>query len=113
MKDYRGCDYLTLDYRHTHKPYIGDGFIDMFMVGDIKLNENENCDIKPDPLNFMADDKFSQLVITESMMTCLLNQLAKSCAGKIDLNEERFNKLFFTEGIKIDSQSIYEHLPIF
>ena len=64
-------------------------------------------------MDFMNNQQFSQLVISESAFTCMLNQFAKSKLGVLDLNEERINKLFGVDYIKLDTQSIYEHLPIF
>jgi short subunit fatty acids transporter len=85
----------------------------MYIVGDLKYNEDGCSSNQPTPLNFMNSEQFSQLVISESALACMMNQIAKSKIGKLDLNEQRFNDLFLTQGIKLDSQSIYEHLPIF
>ena len=43
----------------------------------------------------------------------MMNQISRSNVGTLDLNEERINKLFGVDYIKLDTQSIYEHLPIF
>ena len=105
-------DSFQLDYRHTHKPFIHEGSIDFFLVGDL-LYHGESCSFEAAPMNFMDNSKYSQLVISEAALECYLSQLAKSNIGKISLNEDRFNDLFWTDGIKLDTQSIYEHLPLF
>jgi hypothetical protein len=46
-------------------------------------------------------------------MTCKLNKYAQSPIGYFDLDEERFNRLFNVRGIKLDSESISPHLPLF
>jgi hypothetical protein len=43
----------------------------------------------------------------------MMNQISRSRVGTLDLNEERMNTLFGVDYIKLDTQSIYEHLPIF
>lgn len=106
-------DQFVLDYRHTIAPYIGEGYIQMFIVGILQYN-GEGCTLEPTKLDFKQDaTQYSQFVISESALACMLNQVAKSKIGKLDLNESRFNSLFLTSGVKLDSQSIYEHLPIF
>lgn len=104
-------DNFVLDYRHTHKPFIGDGFIDMYLVGDLVFR-GEICQIEPATMGFHQNG-FSQLAVSESAMSCYLNQLAKSSIGQIELDEERFNQLFGTLNVQLNTQSIYEHLPIF
>lgn len=64
-------------------------------------------------MDFLGDTSDSQLIVSESAMTCILNQYAKSRIGVFDLNEERWNKLFNVNGLKLDTNSIAEHLPIF
>jgi len=64
-------------------------------------------------MDFLGDTSDSQLIVSESAMTCILNQYAKSRIGVFDLNEERWNKLFNVKGLKLDTNSIAEHLPIF
>lgn len=106
-------DQFVLDYRSTHMPVIGNGYLDLFIVGDLLYN-GEGCNLQSTPMTFKEDEtKFSQFVISESALACFLNQVAKSKIGKLDLNESKFNALFMTNGIKLDTQSIYEHLPIF
>ena len=38
-------DQFVLDWRSTHTPYIGDGFIDMFVNGNL-IYDGQTCDIK-------------------------------------------------------------------
>ena len=46
-------DTFILDYRHTTRPFIGEGWIDMFIVGELVTKDHPECDILPDPIDFM------------------------------------------------------------
>jgi hypothetical protein len=56
-----------------------------------------------DPMEFIVDDSFSQIVVSESAASCILNQISRSKIGTLDLNEERMNTLFGVDYIKLDS----------
>jgi len=66
-------DTFILDYKHTTRPFIGDGWIDMFIVGEVMTQDHPECNIEPEPMDFMNNNQFSQLVISQSAMTCMLN----------------------------------------
>ena len=63
------------------------------MVGEVLYNGMacEEGSIVENNVHFIDNPEMSQLVLTESAASCMLNQLAKSNLGKLDLNEERFN----------------------
>jgi len=87
---------VTIDYRNTMTPYIGEGYIDLFFLGEMIYN-GQGCELENDPMDFL-DEQMSQLVISESAMTCILNQYAKSPIGYFNLNEERWNRLWNVRG---------------
>ena len=47
-------DLFTYDFRNTQSPYIGEGYIDLFLHGAL-VYEGESCDIVADDLVFNAD----------------------------------------------------------
>lgn len=48
--------------------------------------------------------------MSEAAATCLLNELAKSRIGQINLNEERLNALFNVTDIKFDTTSFAKYI---
>ena len=68
-----GSDNFILDFKHTTRPYIGEGWIDMFIVGELTTESHPECNIEPEVLDFMDNQRFSQLVISESAFTCMIN----------------------------------------
>ena len=64
---------FTIDYRNTIDPYIGEGWIDLFFLGEY-IYEGKGCDLEHDEMDFMGDidTAYSQLMISESAMTCIL-----------------------------------------
>jgi hypothetical protein len=40
-----------------------------------------NCTLEPDVMSFMNSDTFSQLVITESAFSCMMNSFSQSPIG--------------------------------
>lgn len=107
---------FTFDYRNTRSPYIGDGFIDIYFLGELNYGiHRDQCQIEADWMDFVNSQTFSQLVISESAASCWMNQWAQSSIGKFDLDEERVNLLFEQNGtIKFSSTSAKEMgIPIF
>lgn len=48
---------FRFDYRNTYDPYIGDGFINLYFVGELYYNE-EICEPwKPEAMKFYTDTK--------------------------------------------------------
>jgi len=78
---------LELDVRHTYKPYIGNGVLELYMIGELMF-DNKTCGVnfKEVPMTFLDEDKFSQLIMTESAISCMANSLGHSNHGKIDWN---------------------------
>ena len=69
-----GQDDFHLDIRSVQAPYIGDGFMDMYLVGETWY-QDRGC---PSPLaenniHFINNHEMSQIVITESAFSCMLN----------------------------------------
>jgi len=51
--------------------------------------------------------------MSESAATCLLNSMARSPLGNVNLNEERLNKFFGVNDIKFDTSSFAKYIPMF
>jgi hypothetical protein len=63
---------FTFDYRSVRSPEIQDGYIDLHILGELYHN-NYECELQPDPMNFINSAVFSQLVVSESAATCIAN----------------------------------------
>jgi hypothetical protein len=88
---------MSFDYRNTRSPYIGDGFLEFYYVGEFANNhlDNSKCDMKEiKPAKFMSHSTYSQWVITEEAATCLANTFAESEIGHITLTGEKLSKMF-------------------
>jgi len=107
-------DIFTLDFRNTQSPYIGDGWIDFFISGEM-IYGGEGCTLEPDNIQFSEGNKntMSQLVVSESAATCMANQAAKSHLGQIALNQKTVSDLWAIPGMNFTSTSLKNHLPIF
>jgi hypothetical protein len=89
---------FEFDYRNTQSPFIGEGFMDLYFLGELlyvpgkgmKKDEHGSefipCTLQPDAMGFLNTETFSQLVITESAFTCMLNSISQSPIGKLHLN---------------------------
>jgi hypothetical protein len=61
---------FDFDFRNTRSPFIGEGYMDMYILGELTY-ENNTCTLEPDYMDFIHSDTFSQLVISESAASCL------------------------------------------
>lgn len=110
---------FAIDYRMTQTPAIYQGFMDLWFVGEVSYS-GTGCNIEHDPINFYLNDPMrSQIVITETAAQCILQKFAQSPIGYVDLNEERWNRLFRLDGrpdrarMGLNTDDIAKHLPIF
>ena len=87
---------MSLDFRNTRNPYIGNGFIEFFYVGELAHNimSLSACDMDPKKMKFLPHSTFSQWVISENAASCMANAFARSEIGHIQLNKEKINKMF-------------------
>ena len=47
------------------------------------------------------------------LSNCIANQFAKSDLAHYNVNEVRFNQMFMSEGMKLDTTSLSQHIKIF
>jgi len=107
-------DIFTIDVRNTRKPVIGPGFIDFWFNGEFRYNDEACLNFKDDQtLNFIDTSERSQLVISQSAITCIMNQWSKSSLGQIDINEERFNTFFMVKDYKLNTKDVANHIKLF
>lgn len=59
------------------------------------------------------ENRFSQLVISESAASCMAENFAISPIGHLDLNQTSINELFYSSRIKFDTTSYAIYIPIF
>ena len=109
---------FDFDFRNTQSPFIGAGYMDMYILGELTykpskhLIEGEHgytsqvCTLDPDYMSFMNSETFSQLVITESAFSCMMNSISQSPIGRLHLNSETLNQLFETDEIMFNSTTI-------
>jgi len=112
---------MSFDYRQTRSPYIGDGYLEFYYVGELAHNYLDNSKCKMDdikPMKFMSHETASQWVISEEAATCMANAFAESEIGTIRLTGEKLSKMFqgFTRkqlNIPFTSTSLKQHIPMF
>jgi hypothetical protein len=105
-------DIFTYDFRNTQSPYIGDGYIDFFLSGEL-MYAGHNCTLDADDLEFSdAGSTMSQLVVSESAATCIANNMAKSRLGHITLNQKTVSELWDIPEMNFTSTSLGKHFPI-
>lgn len=88
---------MSFDYRNTRSPYIGDGFLEFYYVGENAYHHLDNSKCKMDeikPMKFMAHKTYSSWVISEESATCMANSFAESEIGEINLTGPKLSKLF-------------------
>ena len=67
---------FMLDWRQTKDPWIGNGFLDTYFVGElIWMGNGRDCQLEHEEMDFMQKNEatISQLAITESAFSCMLN----------------------------------------
>ena len=105
-------DMFTLDFRNTQSPYVGDGWIDFFIHGELQYG-GQGCDIVADNLQFSTTGStLSQLVISESAATCIANSVARSRLGHINLNTQTVSELWNDPTMNFTTTSLGKHFPI-
>ena len=67
----------------------------------------------PDWTDFINSDTFSQIVVSESAATCILNSFANSEIGQVQLNKGLLNEMFGKHDLEWTSSSLVEQLPMF
>ena len=99
---------FDFDFRNTQSPFIGEGYMDSYILGELTYKPNSNlkagvhgftsssCTLDPDYMSFMNSDTFSQIVITESAFSCMMNSVSQSPIGQIHLDSHTMNKMFGT-----------------
>ena len=93
------------DFRNTMSPYIGEGYIDLFFLGEI-IHPGHECTIEPDYMNFVNSETFSQLVVSESAAKCMANTMAASPIGFIHLNTHTMRELFRVQDFTFNTQTV-------
>jgi hypothetical protein len=71
-------------------------------------SEAYNCTLDPDWTDFLNSDTFSQIVISESAATCILNSFANSEIGQVQLNKPLLNEMFGMQHLEWTSSSLIE-----
>ena len=105
--------YFDLDFRNTADPIINDGNIEFYMLGELIYADDHACRLAHDPMNFHESETFSQIVLTESLVTCMMDNFFASPIGRLNLNTEKMNQLLSRDDIKFDTSSIAHLLPAF
>jgi len=72
-----------------------------------------NCTLDHDYMSFMNSETFSQLVISESALACLVNQVARSPIGQLHLNTMSMREMFSMSDFHFNTTSIASQIPVF
>lgn len=89
----------------------------MFFIGDMYYKDS-TCSLDSTDMDFMGDNTDSQIVISQSALTCMLNQIAKSNIGRIHVNTHSFNNFFQlnelnkNETLRFDSTVLNTTVPM-
>lgn len=85
--------------------------MDMSLVGEL-LYKDHSCNLDAEPLDFDngIDASFSQVVISDSLASCILQNFALSRLGSVTLDTDRVNKLFGRNDIKMDTSFLADSL---
>lgn len=106
---------FELDYKQTADPNFHQGAIDFFFTGEM-LYQGEGCPMEHDWMDFMDGtmSTSSQLVVSESAATCIVNQIGRSKLGNILIDNEKLNAFWGTgEQLKMDTTFLSSHVPVF
>lgn len=105
-------DIFNFDFRNTQSPYIGEGWIDFFLHGELQY-AGKGCQLDADNLEFsVAGSTLSQIVVSESAMTCIANRLTESNIGKVVLNTQTVSDLWDDPETVFTTSSLGKHFPI-
>lgn len=106
--------FLDLRHQSNKNMDIGQGYMDLFMLGELRYHSEDCGDMIVDNnIHFYDLKDQSQWVIGESAASCILSKVAQSEIGKFYVTEEKFNKMFRVEGYKLNTTSIGQHIKIF
>ena len=121
---------FTFDFRNTRSPFIGDGFMDSYITGELiyrpdftamyhDLKEgghgtNYNpCVLEPDYMSFVNNDVFSQVVISESAFSCMINSFSQSPIGRLHFNNEKIKNFFGMDDLEMTTSFLASQIPLF
>lgn len=97
----------------TQAPYIGEGWIDFFINGELQYGGEDCNTLENDNLQFStASSTMSQLVVSEAAATCIANQVAKSHLGHINLNSQTVRDLWGDGKQNFTTTSLGKHFPL-
>lgn len=108
-------DEFRIDLRHVpgKDPFMGEGYMDLLLNGEW-FYQGKNCDnIQDDYIHFYDTKDYSQLVIGQSLTTCILNQMAKSKIFQLQIDTMRFNMMFGVQGYELTTTSMKDRVKIF
>lgn len=91
---------MIWDLRSTQTPMIEMGFMDFFIMGELRQADNfhTHCPWDPKYMTFsdpLGDERtYSQVVFSENMVSCSLNAMASSTLGEMSFDSAKLNKMF-------------------
>jgi hypothetical protein len=90
---------MNFDYRQVRKPYVGNGFIDFFSVGELEYTLDKKqgtfCDFSPKPMSFATqeDKQDNQVVVSETAAKCALINYFRAPISYVQIDQDRINKM--------------------
>lgn len=110
-----GSAVFDIDYRQVWSPLIStDGYADFRFSGEF-IHNNENCtNFYPKDVEFL-DIAESHLVMTDTAVNCIFEQVAKTPLGTFELNTRTLESMVNGTDINtgfIDSTRLKSQMPI-
>lgn len=81
------------------------------MHGAMSYNGKHCHDYAPSWPAFHPSHDYSQLVISEGTMSCMLNMISESWIGYLRMNQYTFSQMFRSDAV-FDSTSLGEYIPL-
>jgi len=110
---------FSFDYRPVADPFIGNGWIEFDMLGEMmfkshKDNKFQDCHMNPLPMEYLPDKKvWSQLAVSEAAADCFAKAVASSDIGRVELTKQKLNDMFRMDNFELSSSSLARYIPVF
>lgn len=90
---------MNFDYRIVRAPFVGDGYIDLFFMGELEYAlDNEQgkfCNFYPEAMTWATDydRQDNQIAFSDNAVTCALNNFFRAPMSIVQIDEDRLNKM--------------------
>jgi hypothetical protein len=111
-------EHFTFDWKSVRDPYIGDGFINLQLLGEFYQIEKDICTFDAQKMHYYKDDEGveeSQVAISRAAANCYINHLAQSRVGELKITQDSLKQLFNNENMTLgfDTTTLAKHISLF